>query len=128
MNQSFKPGEILDLACGTGEYSISLAHLGYQVTGVDISEHMIAYAKEKAIKENVNVNFEIDDMLNLSSENRYEGIICIGNALVHLNSDEDVKKSTIQNASLTKTWWDLSHSSHQLRFNIRQKITRFIDR
>jgi ubiquinone/menaquinone biosynthesis C-methylase UbiE len=93
LNQSFKQGEILDLACGTGEYSISLAHLGYQVTGVDISEQMIAYAKEKAIKENVNVNFEIDDMLNLSSENRYEGIICIGNALVHLNSDEDVKKA-----------------------------------
>lgn len=90
LEKSFKKGEVLDLACGTGEYSISLAHLGYKVTGVDISEQMISHAKEKALKENVSVNFKLDDMLNVSSENRYEGVVCIGNALVHLESEEKV--------------------------------------
>lgn len=90
LEKSFKMGEVLDLACGTGEYSISLAHLGYKVTGVDISEQVISYAREKATKENVNIRFKLDDMLNISSENRYEGVVCIGNALIHLDSEEKV--------------------------------------
>lgn len=90
MKRVFNAGHILDLACGTGEYSIALAHEGFKVTGIDISDQMIIYAKEKAAKENVKVNFQIDDMLKLDSINTYEGIICIGNALVHLNSEKDV--------------------------------------
>ncbi len=38
---------ILDLGCGTGNHSIPLALRGYQVHGVDLSEHMLAHAVEK---------------------------------------------------------------------------------
>lgn len=38
---------ILDLACGTGEMSVRLAEKGYDVTGVDISEDMLAQAQQK---------------------------------------------------------------------------------
>ena len=37
-------GEILDLACGKGRHSIYLNSLGYNVTGVDLSENSIEYA------------------------------------------------------------------------------------
>lgn len=93
MDRAFKKGHILDVACGTGEYSISLAHLNYQVTGFDLSEQMIHYAKQKAEKEQVKVNFRIQNMLDLSDDSIYEGIICIGNSLVHLDNETEIKQA-----------------------------------
>ncbi|MGG1516236.1 class I SAM-dependent methyltransferase [Paenibacillus oryzisoli] len=43
-----KPSTIVDLGCGTGTLSIPLARLGYQVTGIDLSEDMLAVAEHKA--------------------------------------------------------------------------------
>ncbi|MBO3097730.1 class I SAM-dependent methyltransferase [Gelidibacter pelagius] len=52
-------GKILDLACGKGRHSIYLNSLGYDVTGVDLSENSIAYAKRY---ENETLHFEVHDM------------------------------------------------------------------
>jgi len=38
---------VLDLACGTGSLTRELALRGYEVTGVDLSEDMLALAEEK---------------------------------------------------------------------------------
>ena len=37
---------ILDLACGKGRHSVYLNKLGYDVTGVDLSQNSISYAKQ----------------------------------------------------------------------------------
>lgn len=52
-------GDILDLACGKGRHSIYLNSIGYDVTGVDLSENSIAYAKQF---ENDTLHFEVHDM------------------------------------------------------------------
>lgn len=39
---------VLDVACGTGDMAVELAKQGCTVTGVDISEEMLAIAKRKA--------------------------------------------------------------------------------
>ena len=52
-------GKILDLACGKGRHSIYLNSLGYHVTGVDLSEQSIQYAKQF---ENDSLKFELHDM------------------------------------------------------------------
>ena len=52
-------GKILDLACGKGRHSIYLNKLGYNVTGVDLSEQSIQYAKQF---ENYSLKFEVHDM------------------------------------------------------------------
>lgn len=52
-------GKILDLACGKGRHSVYLNSLGYHVTGVDLSENSIAYAKQY---ENDKLHFEVHDM------------------------------------------------------------------
>jgi len=43
-----RPGWLLDLGCGTGRLLIALARRGYPVLGVDLSEAMLAAAREKA--------------------------------------------------------------------------------
>jgi len=43
-----KVQSILDLGCGTGSHAIPLAQRGYVVTGVDLSEDMLAHARQKA--------------------------------------------------------------------------------
>jgi SAM-dependent methyltransferase len=45
-----KNAHILDLACGRGRHSIYLNHLGYLVTGIDLSDSSIAFAKAELRK------------------------------------------------------------------------------
>lgn len=52
-------GKILDLACGKGRHAVYLNEIGYHVTGVDLSENSIDYAKQF---ENKTLNFEVHDM------------------------------------------------------------------
>ena len=42
------PGRIIDLGCGTGRLAITLAQLGYQPIGVDLSLEMLKVLHEKA--------------------------------------------------------------------------------
>lgn len=41
-------GHVLDVACGTGDMAVELLRHGCSVTGVDLSEEMMAIAKQKA--------------------------------------------------------------------------------
>lgn len=54
-----KNSSILDLACGKGRHAKYLSRKGFDVTGVDLSEESIAYAKNY---ENENLHFEVHDM------------------------------------------------------------------
>ena len=50
---------MLDVACGKGRHSKTLAAMGYQVTGIDISPDSIAHAKQY---ENEKLEFFVHDM------------------------------------------------------------------
>lgn len=49
--------KVLDVGCGTGIFSIKLAKLGCRVVGIDISDKMLEKAKEKAMVENLDIEF-----------------------------------------------------------------------
>ena len=82
--------QILDIACGTGTYTITLAEAGKTVYGIDLSETMIEKAREKAPQWAD--HFLVDDMLTLKNlpEKSFQGVYCIGNSLVHLDTLEDI--------------------------------------
>ncbi len=50
---------IADIACGRGRHAIYLNKKGYDVTGIDISENSIAFARSH---ENENLRFAVHDM------------------------------------------------------------------
>jgi len=84
---------ILDVACGSGGYSVALAGLGYKLTATDLETEMIIKAKAKAEAAGVQVNAFTCDMKELEKKlvgNRFGCIFCIGNSIVHLGSMGDI--------------------------------------
>ncbi len=41
-----KGASVLDLCCGMGRHSVTLAELGYRVTGIDLSETLLTHARK----------------------------------------------------------------------------------
>ncbi len=60
-----KVKKILDLACGTGIPTLELARRGYEVTGLDLHEEMLAVARRKAEGEGLGIEFIQGNALEL---------------------------------------------------------------
>lgn len=81
------PGEVLELACGTGLTTIPLSKSGITITGIDISSAMLEYARVKA--QGLPVTFSEGDARTFESEKRFSMIYLTGNAFQAFLSDED---------------------------------------
>lgn len=60
--QGRKPGRALDVGMGQGRNSVYLARLGWDVTGVDISDQGIAIARTEATRLGLKINFVVADI------------------------------------------------------------------
>jgi SAM-dependent methyltransferase len=58
-------GRALDLGCGTGRNSVYLARHGWDVTGVDLVEHALVRARERAAAEDVSAKLIQGDVTRL---------------------------------------------------------------
>ncbi|MFX1284491.1 MAG: methyltransferase domain-containing protein [Promethearchaeota archaeon] len=67
-------GHILEIGCGTGQLAVYLRKRGLKLTAVDISAEMIAYAKEKSITENVDIDFIQGDFVSYQIFNKLKNI------------------------------------------------------
>lgn len=61
-----KGKRVLEVGCGGGQNSIVLAKQGAIVSGIDLSEKQIAYARALAKREDAKVDFFVGDMQDLS--------------------------------------------------------------
>jgi len=55
------PSDVLDLGTGTGYVASIVAELGHRVTGLDLSEKMLAVARAKALDARLEVSFQTGD-------------------------------------------------------------------
>ena len=81
---------VLDAACGSGGHALWLARQGYEVAGADVSPVMIALAQEKAAADGVGVPFVVSDLANLQASAVYDAVLCLGNSLPHLSTQDDL--------------------------------------
>lgn len=66
-------GRLLDLGCGPGLYTGRLSSLGYDVTGMDLSERSIAYAKAGDSR----TTYLVKNYLELDDAGLYDAVIMI---------------------------------------------------
>ena len=62
---------ILDIACGTGSHLVTLGKRGYDVDGFDLSDRMVAYAREKAGSAGLSPRLWTDRMESFQVERTY---------------------------------------------------------
>lgn len=77
---------ILDLACGRGRHSIYLNSLGFEVTGVDLSEANIRYASQY---QNERLHFVIHDMREVYKPQAFDVILNLFTSFGYFDSDEE---------------------------------------
>ena len=82
-------GKILDLACGKGRHAKYLNSLGYNVTGIDLSENSIAYAKQF---ENDSLHFEVHDMCKPYNK-QFDAVFNLFTSFGYFDKEEDNLKT-----------------------------------
>jgi SAM-dependent methyltransferase len=78
---------VLDIGCGTGEHTIMLTRLGYEVLGIDFAPQAVEQARANAAEKGVDARFEVADAMNLGAEPGYQTIV--DSALFHIFDDAD---------------------------------------
>lgn len=93
-DKNIKPCKVLDIGCGEGTDAIYLASIGFDVTGIDLSENAIKYAIEKANNKSQKVNFFAHDINDLDQLNeKYDFILdfFVLHHIPHKNRDKFVR-------------------------------------
>lgn len=88
-----RPQAILDLACGEGTFAVAMGKKGFRVTGVDRSSQMLKLARERAERENVEVEFLLQDMRSLLFEEKFDLVSCWYDSLNYLLELKDLKNT-----------------------------------
>jgi SAM-dependent methyltransferase len=78
--------KILDLACGKGRHSVYMADKGFDVTGIDLSENSIAYARQF---ERNNLSFFQHDMRKVFRINYFNYIFNFFTSFGYFKNDAD---------------------------------------
>lgn len=69
--------QVLDLGCGPGLYANALAELGASVTGVDFSQHSLAYARAEAKSRGLEVDYYHGNYLDLDLRATFDLVLLI---------------------------------------------------
>jgi ubiquinone/menaquinone biosynthesis C-methylase UbiE len=80
---------ILDVACGTGELSVWLAEAEFQVTGVDLSEDMLAVAHAKAVDRGLPIQFFQANMTEMEDFGVFDVITIFCDSLNYLQTEAE---------------------------------------
>lgn len=84
---------VLNLGCGTGRHDAELDKLGYQMTGIDMSEDMIQIAKGSSKLFAMNAEFEVADIREYDPCKRYDAVISLFHVMSYQNENADVMKA-----------------------------------
>lgn len=92
--QSPNAKRILELGCGTGAHAEHLAHMGYTVHGVDLSEAMLfrAEARKSALPVDVAamLSFAHGDVRSVRTGGTYDAVISLFHVMSYQTSNDDL--------------------------------------
>jgi 2-polyprenyl-3-methyl-5-hydroxy-6-metoxy-1,4-benzoquinol methylase len=91
--------KILDIGCGTGRHSIELSKRGYIITGIDLSDSQLKKAREKAIAQNLKIDFQKHDARNLPFKNEFDIAIMLCEGAFPLMETDEMNYEILRNAA-----------------------------
>ena len=86
--KGIKGESCLDMGCGTGVLCRLLRSHGIAASGMDLSEGMIAIARE----ESPEIPYDVGDMVTYVPGGQFDMVTCTGDALNHIGSLSDVQQ------------------------------------
>lgn len=89
-----KNATILDLGCGKGRHAVFLNNLGYEVTGIDLSEQSIKHCIQF---ENNTLKFFVHDMRQLFHENHFDYVFNLFTSFGYFDQEQE-NATAIKNA------------------------------
>ena len=90
INKYSTVGSVLDIGCGTGNLSIELARLRYNVVATDLSENMLHIVSQRANNEGFDIEVGVYDLLD-PIDYDFDLIIASMDVINHLSDLEDVE-------------------------------------
>jgi SAM-dependent methyltransferase len=78
-------GPVLELACGTGRITISIAQSGVEIVGLDLSPSMLSHARTKADASRVEIKFVEADCRSFHLGRKFAMIFIAFNSMQHLH-------------------------------------------
>lgn len=94
-----KPTLLLDVACGTGGFSIELAKKGIEVIGTDMSEDMLSVAREKTADEGLDILYLCQSAEELDLYGTVDGAVCCMDSINHI-TDIETLETALKKVSL----------------------------
>jgi len=92
------PRKVVDLGCGTGRQTVTLARDGLHLVGIDLSEHMLAAAQEQAERHKAaitaaggSVAWIHQDMREWDIAEEADAVVCLCDGINYMLSERDVR-------------------------------------
>ena len=84
-------GPVLELACGTGRMLVPMAQSGVRITGLDLSDTMLAVARQRLVEAGVSATIVKGDMSRFSFPEPFAFVFSAINSLLHLTRTADLR-------------------------------------
>jgi 2-polyprenyl-3-methyl-5-hydroxy-6-metoxy-1,4-benzoquinol methylase len=91
--------KILDIGCGTGRHSLELARRGYRLTAIDLSDSLLNRAREKAVAQNLLIDFQIQDARKLPFADEFDLAIMLCEGAFPLMETDEMNYQILQCAA-----------------------------
>lgn len=86
------PKEILEMACGTGNFTYYLCKKGYKVTCFDVSSEMLSVAYNKLSKFK-RIDILRQDMRNFNINKKFDVILSLCDSINYITNDDELLKT-----------------------------------
>lgn len=92
LRRALMAGRVLEIGCGTGRIYTELRKKSINIIGIDSSEEMLSFLRERAQKEGISIEVHLQSMLNLQLSGKYDLIILAYRTFMHLYSTDEQKE------------------------------------
>ncbi len=90
------PLRVLDVGCNAGTQALVWAEQGHRVTGLDINEHLVAVARERAHRAGLDVSFDLGTATSLPYDDGTMDVCLMLELLEHVQDWESCVREAVR--------------------------------